>query len=183
MHPSTRPIWPIFNAKPKPPAASRSSPPPPYILSAAGRTLEDYARALSAAGPPVQGNLYQQNAWLALADGDESLLEDLQRLSVGTLESRRALRKLLLASKRLNVAYLLKESFGQLWEYLSEAGARRFFERWRDALKWRWLRPYEKFAAMIERREVLEAGMEIPMTCLLPDPRRASVDGLPPAQG
>ena len=68
-----------------------------------------------------------------------------------TLEDRRALRKLLLANKRLNVAYLLKESFGQLWEYRSEAGARRFFERWRDFHKWQWLKPYEKFAAMIER--------------------------------
>lgn len=59
--------------------------PPPEILSAAGRTLEDYARALDAAGPTVHGNLYQQAAWLALADGDESLLEDLQRHSVRKL--------------------------------------------------------------------------------------------------
>jgi transposase len=68
-----------------------------------------------------------------------------------TLEGRRALRKLLLANKRLNVAYLLKESFGQLWDYRSEAGAKRFFERWRDSLKWQRLKPYVKFAAMIER--------------------------------
>ena len=33
-----------------------------------------------------------------------------------TLEGRRALKKLLGANKRLNTAYLLKESFGQLWE-------------------------------------------------------------------
>ena len=34
-----------------------------------------------------------------------------------TLDGRRALKKLLAANKRLNTAYLLKESFGQLWGY------------------------------------------------------------------
>jgi len=68
-----------------------------------------------------------------------------------TMEGRQALRKLLKANKRLNVAYLLKESFGQLWDYKTEGWARRFFDRWRQALKWQRLEPYEKFAAMIER--------------------------------
>jgi len=68
-----------------------------------------------------------------------------------TLEGRRALRLLFKANKRLNVAYLLKESFGQLWDYDTEGWARRFFERWREALKWQRLEPYVKFAGMIER--------------------------------
>jgi len=68
-----------------------------------------------------------------------------------TLDGRRSLAKLLQANKRLNVAYLLKESFGQLWNYQSEAWARRFFENWRQALKWQRLKPYEKFARMIDR--------------------------------
>jgi transposase len=68
-----------------------------------------------------------------------------------TLDGRRALRKLLAANKRLNTAYLLKESFGQLWSYRTERGARAFFERWQDALKWQRLDPYRKFARMIER--------------------------------
>lgn len=34
-----------------------------------------------------------------------------------TLDGRKALKKLLKANKRLNAAYLLKESFGQLWSY------------------------------------------------------------------
>ena len=34
-----------------------------------------------------------------------------------TLEGRQALKLLLAANKRLNTAYLLKESFGQLWDY------------------------------------------------------------------
>jgi transposase len=68
-----------------------------------------------------------------------------------TLEGRQALRTLLRANKRLSTAYLLKESFGQLWGYRREAYARRFFENWRAALKWQRLTPYEKFAAMIDR--------------------------------
>ena len=68
-----------------------------------------------------------------------------------TLEGRQSLRKLLRANKRLHTAYLLKESFGQLWDYQTEGWARRFFEHWKDALKWQRLKPYEEFAALIER--------------------------------
>jgi transposase len=68
-----------------------------------------------------------------------------------TLEGRRALRTLLKANKRLHTAYLLKESFGQLWDYQTEGWARRFFEHWRAALKWQRLKPYQQFAALIER--------------------------------
>ena len=68
-----------------------------------------------------------------------------------TLDARRSLKTLLAANKRLNTAYLLKESFGQLWDYKSEVWARRFFENWKDSLKWQRLKPYEKFAEMIER--------------------------------
>src|SRR3974390_3639519 len=45
-----------------------------------------------------------------------------------TLEGRQALRTLLRANKRLNTAYLLKASFGQLWSYEQEGWARRFSE-------------------------------------------------------
>ena len=68
-----------------------------------------------------------------------------------TANGRRSLRLLLAANKRLNTAYVLKESFAQLWDYNREAWARRFFENWRDSLKWQRLKPYEKFAAMIDR--------------------------------
>jgi len=67
-----------------------------------------------------------------------------------TLDGRKALRKLLAANNRLNRAYLLKESFGQLWDYETEGWARRFFENWRASLKWQRLAPYEKFAEMID---------------------------------
>ena len=68
-----------------------------------------------------------------------------------TLEGRQSLKTLLAANKRLNTAYLLKESFGQLWDYEREGWARRFFENWRASLKWQRLKPYEKFAEMIDR--------------------------------
>ncbi len=65
--------------------------------------------------------------------------------------ARKNLKLLLAANKRLNTAYLLKESFGQLWDYNRETWARKFFDNWRASLKWQRLKPYEKFAAMIER--------------------------------
>ena len=68
-----------------------------------------------------------------------------------SLEGKRALKLLLAANKRLNTAYLLKESFGQLWDYRHEGWARRFFDNWRKSLKWQRLKPYERFADMIER--------------------------------
>ena len=67
------------------------------------------------------------------------------------LDGKRALKTLLAANKRLNTAYLLKESFGQLWDYEREGWARRFFENWRASLKWQRVKPYEKFAQMIDR--------------------------------
>ena len=66
-------------------------------------------------------------------------------------DGRASLRKLLKANKRLHTAYLLKESFGQLWSYHTPGWARAFFERWKQSLKWQRLKPYEQFAAMIER--------------------------------
>ena len=47
-----------------------------------------------------------------------------------TLDGKKALKTLLAANKRLNTAYMLKESFGQLWSYEREGWARRFFENW-----------------------------------------------------
>lgn len=67
-----------------------------------------------------------------------------------TTEGRVALKMLLKANKRLNIAYLLKESFSQLWEYKREGWARKFFDNWRASLKWQRLKPYEEFAEMIE---------------------------------
>ena len=67
------------------------------------------------------------------------------------LDGKRALKTLLAANKRLNTAYLLKESFGQLWDYEREGWARKFFDNWRASLKWQRLEPYEKFAEMIDR--------------------------------
>ena len=67
-----------------------------------------------------------------------TLLSHWENLS---LDGRTALKKLLTANKRLNTAYLLKESFGQLWEYQKEGWARKFFDNWRISLKWQRLKP------------------------------------------
>ena len=49
-----------------------------------------------------------------------------------TTKGRQSLKPLFKANKRLNTAYLLKESFGQLWDYQRAGWARRFFDNWRD---------------------------------------------------
>jgi len=76
-----------------------------------------------------------------------TLLSHWKNLSV---EGKVALKTLFKANKRLNKAYLLKESFSQLWEYKSAGWARRFFDHWRSSLKWQRLEPFEEFAKMIE---------------------------------
>ncbi len=67
-----------------------------------------------------------------------------------TLKGRKSLKKLLAANRRLNKAYLLKESFSQLWDYEKEGWALRFFNNWKASLKWQRLKPYENFAKMVE---------------------------------
>jgi len=71
-----------------------------------------------------------------------------------THEGRQSLKKLLAANKRIQTAYLLKEVFYQLWDYKSETWARKFFDHWKQQLKWQRLAPFEKFAAMIDRHWV-----------------------------
>ena len=77
-----------------------------------------------------------------------TLLSNRENLS---LDGRAALKRLLAANTRLNTAYLLKESFGHLWDYQREGWARRFFEPWRASLKWQRLEPFQRFAGMIDR--------------------------------
>src|SRR3972149_4404942 len=75
----------------------------------------------------------------------------LSRRETLPLRGREPLKKLLAANKRLQTAYLLKESFDQLWGYRREGWARRFFDSWKESLKWQRLKPFEKFAALVER--------------------------------
>lgn len=67
-----------------------------------------------------------------------------------TLDGRESLKKLLSANKRIQTAYLLKEEFYQLWDYQSKAWSKKFFENWKEQLKWQRLKPFEKFSNMIE---------------------------------
>ena len=61
-----------------------------------------------------------------------------------TTEGKQALKLLFRANKRLNKAYLLQESFGQLWDYNRPAWARRFCDNWRSSLRWQRLDPFQK---------------------------------------
>lgn len=77
-----------------------------------------------------------------------TLLSNRENLS---LNGKKSLKKLMKANKRLQTAYLLKETFGQLWSYNTEGWARKFFDNWKAALKWQKLQPYVEFAEMVER--------------------------------
>ena len=66
-------------------------------------------------------------------------------------DGKKSLKLLIAANRRLNTAYVLKESFSQLWDYDSETGLGSSLITGANSLKWQRLKPYEKFAAMIER--------------------------------
>jgi transposase len=67
------------------------------------------------------------------------------------LQAHESLQLLLKANKRLNKAYLLKESFAQLWDYDDPIHARQFFDNWKSQLRWSRLKPYKDFVDLIER--------------------------------
>jgi transposase len=110
-----------------------------HILSHLGEAMDkvrkrEYARLSGADRRFIKGQKY-------------TLLSHWENLA---LEGRQALKLLFKANRRLNKAYLLKESFGQLWDYRTPGWARRFFANWRGALRWQRLEPFQKFARMIE---------------------------------
>ena len=111
-----------------------------HILRRLNDALDDVRRAEYAR---VQGNQRR-----FIKGNRYTLLSHRENLD---LDGRKALKTLLAANQRLHTAYLLKESFGQLWDYEREGWARRFFENWKSSLRWQRLAPFEKFAAMIER--------------------------------
>ena len=65
-------------------------------------------------------------------------------------KARQALNDLLTFSKKLAKAHLLKESFRYIWSYRSKTWARKFFKAWVKDLRWTRLKPYFKFAKMVE---------------------------------
>jgi len=110
-----------------------------YVLSHLGKAMDEvrrreYARLTGKDRRFIKGQRY-------------NLLSRRENL---TTKGRQALKLLFRANKRLHTAYLLKESFDQLWDYNRPGWARRFFEHWKDALKWQRLEPFRKFAAMVE---------------------------------
>jgi len=66
-------------------------------------------------------------------------------------KARETLNRLLSMSKKLFKAYLLKESFGHLWSYKSKTWAEKFWNGWKDSLKWSRLKPYKQFVKMIDK--------------------------------
>lgn len=65
-------------------------------------------------------------------------------------EARKALKGLLTVNHRLYKAHLLKESFEHLWSYRYKGSACKFWQNWKEQLKWSRLELYKKFARMID---------------------------------
>ena len=66
-------------------------------------------------------------------------------------KGRDALELLFRVNRRLYRAYLLKEQFGQLWDFNKPQEARQFFFEWKESLLWQRLEPYQKFARLIDK--------------------------------
>jgi transposase len=112
------------------------------ILHDKVHVIRHLGKALDTVRKQEYKRLAEKDRWFMKGQKDTLL----SRMANLPLEWRRALSKLLAANKRLHTAYLLKEAFGQLWEYQTEGWARRFFENWKASLKWPRLKPYEEFA-------------------------------------
>ena len=72
---------------------------------------------------------------------------------------RRELDELFRLNRRLQVAYMLKEQFDEVWGYRTERGMGEALERWRRLLRWQRLRPLKRFWAMLERLLVWRARL------------------------
>ena len=100
-----------------------------------------------AGGKPASPFITVDAAYVASKGKNKTLAQEFVTNYWSRADVAQALFK---ANRRLNKAYLLKEMFSQLWEYKREVWARRFFERWKSALRWQRLKPYGKFARMVE---------------------------------
>ena len=111
-----------------------------HVIRHLGEALDDVRKAEYARLSGKERKYIKGQKWVLLSNRENL-----------TLDGKTSLRTLLRANKRLQTAYLLKESFGQLWSYQTDGWARRFFDNWKESLKWQRLKPYEKFAQMIEK--------------------------------
>jgi len=67
-----------------------------------------------------------------------------------TKKGRDELAQTFKANRRLYTAYLLKEDFTRLWSYKSSAWMMKFWQSWKDGLKWKRLEPFQKVVKMVE---------------------------------
>ncbi|MEI6987091.1 MAG: ISL3 family transposase [Rhodospirillaceae bacterium] len=98
----------------------------------------------------------RRSEYKRVTDEDRSFIKGqryvlLSRRENLTDDRRKNLERLLQANMRLNIAYILREQFEQLWDYASPADSRAFFDAWREQLCGQDLKPYEKFARMVDK--------------------------------
>jgi transposase len=99
------------------------------------------AKELAAKG---KGDILKHSRW-ALLKRSENLTE--------TQELK--LSEILRANLRTAKAYLLKDDFGQLWDYQSPTWASKFIDSWTKRAMYSKLEPVKEFAKMIRRHKEL----------------------------
>jgi transposase len=105
---------------------------------------------LSAAIDEVRRNEY------ARLNGEERKFIKGQRYNLlanrGNLSKtgKQELAQTLKANKRLYTAYVLKEDFDRLWSYKSPTWMLKFWESWKNSLKWKRLKPFQKVVRMVD---------------------------------
>jgi transposase len=100
--------------------ATQAQAPQAAILFDKFHIIRHLGEALDVVGKREYARLSGRD-WRYIKGQKYTLLSRRQNL---TLDGKRALKTLLAANKRLNTAYVLKESFGQLWSYEREGWAR-----------------------------------------------------------
>jgi transposase len=111
-----------------------------HVMRKLGEAMDAIRRSEYSHLPKVERGYLKGNRYI--------LLSHRQNLD---LKGRKRLKALLAVNQRLNTAYVLKESFGQLWDYKYSSYAEKFFENWKSSLKGQNLKPYEKFSQTVER--------------------------------
>jgi transposase len=109
-----------------------------HILQHAGQAVDEVRRAEFFRKGGAARDLVRGKRWL--------LLTSWLNLDRG---KKRQLNALFALNRRILKAYLLKESLGQLWNYIYEGAMLRYRQSWIDALRWQRLKPMEKLARML----------------------------------
>lgn len=109
-----------------------------HIIGHANQAIDEVRRAEFVRQGGWKRELVKGKRWLLLA-----------RWVTLETENKRLLNQLFKANRRMLKAYLLKESLGQLWNYVYEGAMLNYLQKWIDQLRWQRLEPFQKLGQML----------------------------------